>query len=134
MSSKAPSPAVPQPFSRTAEELIASLRRLPADEAPRMRRRPTQSLAGLVEDLVVKHSIGRHSPEQEIRDHWSEIVGHANASYSHPLEIDAKGRLIVQTSHAVVRNELFHHRAAILPKVQALAGCDHVRQLQLRSG
>lgn len=126
--------SLPPAFSRTAEELIASLRRLPSDEAPRMRRRPTQALSGLVEDLVVRHSIGRHSPEQEIRDHWPEIVGHANAAYSHPLEIDAKGRLIIQTSHAVVRNELFHHRATILPKVQALTGCNHVRQLHLRSG
>jgi hypothetical protein len=130
-----PEPELPEPraFSRTAEDLIASLRRLPVDGNTRMRRRPTRALSGLVEDLVVKHAIGRHSPEQEIREHWAEIVGHANAAYSHPLEIDAKGRLLIQTSHAVVRNELFHHRTSILSKVQALSGCNHVRQLHLRS-
>ena len=69
-----PEPSEPRTFSRTAEDLIASLRRLPLDDNPRARRRPTRPLSGLVEDLVVKHSIGRHSPEQEIREHWADHV------------------------------------------------------------
>jgi hypothetical protein len=82
----------------------------------------------------VKYQIGRHSPEQTIRDHWPEIVGAANASYSHAVRIDRGKSLMVLVSHSVVRNELFLYRESILGKIQKLPGCDHVRELNLRAG
>jgi hypothetical protein len=42
--------------------------------------------------------------------------------------------LIVVTSHAIVRNELFLHRTTITKKVQQLPGCSAVREVFLRSG
>ena len=127
-------PPPPPHFSRAAEELIAALRRVPDETPGRMRKRPTQPLGTLVESLMVKHQIGRASPEQTIRDHWTEIVGPANAHYSHAAQIDPRGRLVVLASHAVVRNELFHHRQAIVAKLQKLPGCAHIREINLRAG
>ena len=124
----------PQSFSRHAEKLIADLRRIPDETPDRMRKRPTRELASLVEDLLVKHQIGRDSPEQTIRDNWAEIVGPANAHYSHATQIDARGRLTVLASHAVVRNELFLHRKLIAEKIRKLKGCSHVRDLSIRAG
>ncbi len=121
-------------FSRHAEKLIADLRRIPDATPDRMRKRPTRELAGLVEDLLVKHQIGRESPEQTIRDHWVEVVGPANAHYSHAAQIDPRGRLTVLASHAVVRNELFLHRKLIAEKIRKLPGCNHVRDLNIRAG
>ena len=127
-------PDEPQPFSKTAEEMIGDLRGIPFREPRRMTRRPTKAVAPLIEELLVKYQIGRHSPEQTIRDHWVEMVGAANAAYSHPVRIDRGRSLFVLVSHSVVRNELFLHRETILEKIQKLPACDHVRQLLLRAG
>lgn len=127
-------PDEPKEFSKIAQELIGDLRGIPFDEPLRMKRRPTKAMAPLIEELLVKYQVGRHSPEQTIRDHWAEMVGTANAAYSHPVRIDRGKSLFVLVSHGVVRNELFLHRAAILGKIQQLPGCDHVREINLRAG
>jgi hypothetical protein len=124
----------PQPFSRAAEEMIASLRRLPLEIPRGMRKRPTKELASLIEEILVRNQIGRDSPEQAIREKWVEIVGSANASYSHPARIERDRSLVVLTSHSVVRNELFHHRLLILEKIQKLPGCHHIREINIRAG
>lgn len=124
----------PKPFSRQAENLIAALRRVPDDTPDRMRKRPTKELAGLVEELMVKFQVGRDSPEQQIRDNWPEIVGPANAHYSHAAQIDPRGKLVVLAGHAVVRNELFIHRKTIVERIRKLPGCAHVRELHIRAG
>ena len=127
-------PEEPPQFSRAAEEMIASLRRLPLEIPRGMRKRPTKDLAPLIESILLKFQIGRDSPEQTIRDKWSEIVGSANASYSHPARIERERSLVVLASHSVVRNELFHHRLLILEKIQKLPGCDHIREINIRAG
>jgi len=124
----------PKEFSRTAEDLIASLRRLPLDIPKGMRKRATKDLGPLIEEILVKNQVGRDSPEQTIREKWPEIVGHANASYSHPARIERERSLVVLTSHSVVRNELFHHRKLIVDKIQKLPGCGHVREINVRAG
>ncbi len=124
----------PKPFSYQAEKLIAALRRVPDDTPARMKKRPTKELSGLVEELMVKYQIGRDSPEQLIRDNWPELVGPANAHYSHAAQIDPRGRLTVLAGHAVVRNELFIHRKTIVQRIQKLPGCTHVRELNIRAG
>lgn len=126
-------PDVPHQFSRLAEELVADLRGLASDEPKRARKRPTVALADMVEQLLQKHQIGRAAPEYTIRDHWRELVGAANAAYSHPAMIE-RNRLTVLTSHAVVRNELFHHREEIVARIRKLPGCADIRSLNLRSG
>lgn len=124
----------PEPFSYQAGKLIAALRRLPDDTPARMKKRPTKELGNLVEELMVKYQVGRASPEQMIRDHWAEVVGPANAHYSHAAQIDPRGRLAVLAGHAVVRNELFLHRKTIVERIRKLPGCAHVRELNVRAG
>jgi Dna[CI] antecedent, DciA len=121
------------PFSKVAEDLIASFRRLPRDEPERQRKRPTREAGEAIEELLAKYHIGRTSLEDTIRAHWGEIVGPANAEYSHALRIDGK-RLAVQASHAVVRNELFLHRATIVERIQQLPGCSGVKEIWVRAG
>lgn len=120
-------------LTRSAEELIADFLQVPQDES-RARKRPTQDVASLMENLLIKHQIGRESPEHTIREHWAEVVGPANAHYSHAAQIDPRGRLVVLASHGVVRNELFLHRATIVAKIRKLPGCAHVREINLRAG
>lgn len=124
----------PHSFSRLAEEVIADFRGIPLDTPKRMKRRETKALAPMLEELLVKYHIGSRSPVDEIRDHWASFVGTANQSYSHPVEIDKRGHLVVLVSHAIVRNELFMHRTAILEKVKSLPGCGQVRDLRFRAG
>jgi hypothetical protein len=121
-------------FTKAAERLIGVFRGVPFIDPPKMRRRPTTSMAPLMETLLVKYQIGRHSCEQTIRDHWPEIVGEANASYSNPVRIERGRSLTVLVSHSVVRNELFLFRESIVEKVRKLPGCDHVSEINLRSG
>jgi hypothetical protein len=129
-----PVPDEPPQFSRAAEDLIASLRRLPLEIPRGMRKRPTKDLGPLIAQILVDNQIGCDSPEQTIREKWVEVVGSANASYSHPARIERGRSLVVLTSHSVVRNELFHHRMLILGKIQKLTGCDHVREINIRAG
>jgi hypothetical protein len=127
-------PGEPKEFSKSAQELIGEFRGIPFNEPRKMRRRPTKPIATLVDELLVKYQIGQHSCEQTIRDHWPEMVGVANAAYSHPVRMDRGQALLVLVSHGVVRNELFMHRDDILEKIRKLPGCDHVRELRLRAG
>jgi hypothetical protein len=126
-------PDQPHEFSRLAEELVGDLRGIASEEPKRAKKRATQPLSVVVEQLMQKHQIGRSSPEQTIRDHWAEIVGAANASYSHPVTIE-RTRLLVLTSHAVVRNELFLHKEGIVERIQKLPGCADVKSIYLRNG
>ena len=126
-------PDQPHRFSKLAEELVGDLRGVPFMEPRRQVKRPTQPLAGLIEDLMVKHQVGRPSAEQTIRDHWAELVGAPNAVYAHAVRID-KSKLMVLVSHAVVRTELFHHRAEIVKRIRQLPGCEGVKALDLRAG
>ncbi|MES2694258.1 MAG: DUF721 domain-containing protein [Verrucomicrobiota bacterium] len=126
-------PDQPYSFSKIAEELVGDLRGLAPEDPARSKKRPTRPLAELIEELLQKNQIGRSSPEQLIRERWVEIVGAANASYSHPARIE-RNRLIVLAAHSVVRNELFHHREAIVERIRKLQGCGDVKALNLRAG
>lgn len=123
----------PVTFSKLAEELVGELRRVPYDEPRRAVKRATQSLATVVEQLMVKHQIGRPSAEQSIRDQWPDLVGSANAAHSHAARIE-RGRLIVLAAHSVVRNEIFHHRDEIVRRIRQLPGCENLRSLNIRAG
>ena len=127
-------PGEPHRFSRVAEDLIASLRRVPSEDPRGIRRRPSHEFVELIDSLRSKHGIGRPTAEQAIRDQWKEIVGPANASYSNAVRIDERGRLIVHVSHAVVRNEFFLNRAEIVERIRKIPGCATVKQLHLSQG
>jgi hypothetical protein len=122
----------PKEFSRAVENLIAGFRDLPEDRS-RSKRRKTQDLGGLIDELLVKFRISHDSVEHSIREKWPELVGVANAAYSHPVVIE-RNLLVVLVSHSVVRNELFFHREGITEKIRKLPGCGEIRGLALRAG
>ncbi len=124
----------PHEFSRLAETLIGDFRGIPDETPARMRKRPTQDLKALIEEALNKHQIGREGPETRIREKWTDLVGPANAHYSHAAQIDPRGRLIVLAGHSVVRQELSLHRQTILKRIQQLPGCEGVRELVVRAG
>lgn len=125
-------PDEPKEFSRAVENLIAGLRELPEDRS-RSKRRKTTDLAAIIDELLVKHRISHDSLEHSIREKWPELVGAANASYSHPVVVE-RDLLVVLVCHSVVRNELFLHRDAIMEKLRKLPGCMKIKGLTLRSG
>ncbi|HEY4248937.1 MAG TPA: DUF721 domain-containing protein [Lacunisphaera sp.] len=125
-------PDEPKEFSREVENLIAGFREIPNDRS-RSKRRKAVDLAALVDELLVKYRISHDSIEHSIREKWPELVGAANASYSHPVTVE-RNQLVVLVSHAVVRNELFHHRLTILEKLKKLPGCAEIKGLALRTG
>ena len=128
-----PDPKAPPSFSKVAEALIADLRGIESDDPPRAKRRETRELGPLLEQLLQQYRIGREAPEYTIREHWKAIVGAPNAAYSHAVVIE-RNRLIVAAAHAIVRNELFLHRAEIVARIKKLPGCEHVKSIFLRAG
>jgi hypothetical protein len=124
----------PHRFSRQAEDLIASLRRIPSEDPGRARRRPAKGLVELIDGLRAKHGIGQPTAEQAIREAWSGIVGGANASHSHAVRIDERGRLLIHVDHSVVRDELFFNREEILQRVRKVPGAASVKRLHLSQG
>ena len=122
----------PKKFSRAVENLIAGLRDLPEDRSRSKKRRPTE-LTTVIDELLVKYRISHDSVEHSIREKWAELVGVANATYSHPLTVEKK-LLVVLVSHSVVRNELFLHRESILAKLRKLPGCAEIKGLALKTG
>lgn len=126
-------PREPHEFSRNIENLIADLRGLPGNRS-RSRSRPEQLLGSSIDKLLQKYQIGPEAPEHILRARWHEIVGNANAAYSHPVRIDKGAKLLVLTSHAVVRDELRLLETVILQRVRKMHGCEHVAGLVLRAG
>jgi hypothetical protein len=125
-------PEEPKEFSRAVENLIAGFREVPEDNS-RSRRRMTTDLGALIDELLIKYRISHESLEHSIREKWPELVGTANASYSHPVVVE-RGLLVVLVSHSVVRNELFLHRQTIIEKLRKLPGCSGIKGLALRAG
>lgn len=124
----------PHEFSRSIENLIADFRGLPGDES-RSKKRHDQPLGDAIDKLLRKYHIGDDAPDHTIRKHWAEIVGHANAAYSHPVKIDGKtGKLLVMVSHAVVRDELRLLETILLQRVRQLHDCEKVTGLTIRAG
>jgi hypothetical protein len=120
-------------FSRDVENLIADLRGLPP-ETSAARMRETRAMSDLTEHFLHKHRIGMKTPEEAIRDAWTEIVGTPNAEYCHPLRIDRNRVLLVGVSNPIVRQELLFHKAIVLQRLKAIPACAHLTDVQFRAG
>jgi hypothetical protein len=122
-------------FRPIARRLVAELRGVPDDAPARQVKRPTRALGPLLDELLVKHHIGRTTPEDTIREHWPELVGPGIAHYSHAGQIDPKGRLTVFYNQPVAGNELRFQQTAILERIRSLPGLRPlVRELNIRAG
>ena len=74
------------------------------------------------------------TPEDAVRDAWTEIVGAPIAHMCHPLRIDRERTLVVGVSNPVVRQELLFHKAGVLKRIQAIPACSHITDVSFRSG
>lgn len=126
-------PREPHEFSRDIQNLIADLRGVPGDRS-RSYARKTHPLGESIDRLLQKYQIGPEAPEHVLRARWHEVVGNANAAYSHPVRFDKGNKLLVLVSHAVVRDELRVLEPVILQRVRQLPGCERVSALTLRAG
>lgn len=129
-------PDAKQPqFSKLAEELIGEFRGLDASQPSRQVKRRAKSSAEVIEGIVNRYHLGDEaSPEQSLRDRWSEIVTPTLAAYSHVVEISKSGWLVVMVSNAVAKQELSNNRRIFLPRIKAVPGCEHIKGLSLRAG
>lgn len=129
-------PATPelQPFSKLAEELIGDLRGIATVEPARQRKRATRPAGELIEALVNKYHLGQASPAQALRDRWPELVTPTLAAYSHVIEINATGWLVIGVSNAVAKQELSNNRRLFLTRIKAVPGCDAIKGLSMRIG
>jgi hypothetical protein len=122
-----------KPFTRRIENLIANFRGLPENPS-RSRIRPVRGIDDLVEDVVRKHRIGMASPQDAIRNAWSEIIGESNQQFAHPARVERDRCLVVAVNDAVVRQELQFNKALLLKRVRAIPGCDQIREIVFRNG
>lgn len=122
-----------RPFTRQVENLIANLRGFPEDHG-RSRIRPIRSIDDLVEKILVRHRVGKSSPEETIRDCWASIVGETNQQFAHPARIEEGRCLVVMINDPVVRQELQFNKKLLIQRIRALAGCGGIREIILRSG
>lgn len=120
-------------FRRDVENLIADFRGLPPDTS-RSRLRQTRGLNDVVDQILHKYRIGMATPEDAIRQAWSEIVGEGNATFCHPLRIDRERTLVVGVSNPVVRQELLFHKAMILQRIRAIPAAHHITDVTIRTG
>jgi len=127
--------AQPPQFSKLAEELIGDLRGVDAAEPNRQVKRRTKTSAEVIEGIVNRYHLGDEaSPEQSLRDRWSQIVTPTLAAYSHVVEISKSGWLVVMVSNAVAKQELSNNRRVFLPKIKAVPGCENIKGVTLRAG
>lgn len=98
------------------------------------RPRDTRGVGDLVEHLMRKHRIGMKTPEDAIRDAWTEIVGEANAQYCHPMRLERDRVLVVGTSNPVIRQEMMFHKQTIMKRVREIPGCEGIAEVVFRAG
>ena len=123
----------PKEFSRAVENLIAGFRDLPEDPG-RSRRRPTVNLTALIDELLVKYRISHDSLEHSIREKWPELVGAANASYSHPVVVEKRPAGRPRLARRRPQRALPCTRTRSSRKLRKVPGCTAIKGLALRTG
>ena len=67
----------PHEFSRSVENLIASMRGLPTNDS-RSRPRRERPIGETIDQLLRKYHIGTDAPDHTVRQHWADIVDNTN--------------------------------------------------------
>ena len=120
-------------FSRAVENMVAEIRGLPPDTS-HSKLRDTRTAGDMVDQILRKYRVGMTTPEEAIREAWTEIVGAPNAEYCHPERIERNRTLVVAVSNPVVRQELLFHKAVVLQRIQAIPAAQHIKTVVFRAG
>lgn len=138
-------------FNREIENLIADLRGedipyrptkttyIPeyASIHPKRRglyERKTQGLESLLEKMRDDYKIGVASIEEIIMRNWKSIFGTDRAHRCAPERVINNEVLVVFVSNATLRNELQFDKRRLLKKLNAIEGCQNIRDIQFRQG
>jgi hypothetical protein len=119
---------MPRKFHRDVEHLISSLRGFPEEDLP-LKDREAAPLDSLLESLIARYHIDRHTPEETIQENWVRIIGAPYAKRCHPERIDASGALLVQVANATLKRELMFHEDRMLTVIGSLTDCGHIRRV-----
>ncbi len=120
-------------FRRDVENLIATLRGLPANRS-RAKLRNTTNLDNLVEVIFERHQIGKDNIEDVVMAHWKEIVGERTAHRCRPQRLVQGRKLIILAGSPVIRQELQFNQNRILRKLHALPGCHTINEVVILNG
>ncbi len=120
-------------YSRSTNNLIASLRGLPTDHSV-AKLRPAFTLGNLIEVLEQKYKIGQERVEDLIAKHWTEMVGEHAAHRSCPQRIVGGGILLIQVSNPMLKQEMQFQQQKILDRLHRLPGGGVIKALNFRAG
>ena len=120
-------------FTRRIENMVADFRELPINRSGARIRRMS-SIGALVDKLISKHNINQVRLESIIMEHWKNLLGPERAHRCVPQKITKDQSLIILTSNATLRNELFMSRNDLLEKIQQLPGCQNLKSVIVRAG
>ena len=120
-------------LSHHVQNLIASLRGLPASRNHHKKTRNTLSINELIDSVSKKYNIGKHSAQDIIMANWQYIMGPENAQRACPSNI-SRNTLFIKISNPIVRNELQFHIRKILKRLQSLPHCQKIKRITFVSG
>lgn len=119
-------------FSRSVENLIASLRGLPGNKAPFSRARPTKDIGLILSKTLKKFNLEAQPIETTLAKNWKSLLGEHLAHRANPDGLLQDGRLVIHVGSAAVRTELKFQEATLLKKIQVLEGGKAVKGFLFR--
>ena len=120
-------------FNRKINNLIASLRGLPADYSKAYWRKDV-TLNQVMDQIIHRFQVEETRIEELIASEWPSLVGEKNAVYSQPLRLDRGQRLYIAVSNPVIKQEMQFRKKVILQRLHKIPGCEGISLLVFRAG
>lgn len=120
-------------FTRRQENLIAAFRGLPRD-ARRSRVRRSRQIDDLLDSVLERYQVQTRTARDVLMENWVSIVGGGYAHRCCPVEITARGELVIRVASATLRSELAFFERRLLQKIRALELCGRIKKIILRAG
>ena len=97
-----------------------------------MERRQTQTVSNLLDEFFSDNLQAKEKlMESRVLNNWEKVLGHGVALVTRKLRF-SRGKLYVELSSAIVRNELLLSKQRIIARLNAEAKGDIVKDLVLR--
>lgn len=121
-----PSPVTDIDSQCRSDDIETCNRQLPVMEFGKMK-----TIEAALKETIRRLGIERKLKEQEVIEHWAEIVGEAVARNTKLLSLQ-DGRLRLHVPNAVWRQELHLARMSLMRKINDFAQMDLVEEIVLR--
>lgn len=116
-------------FSRSVENMIASLRGLPADSFSSYTR-PVKPIGDILGQVLEHYKIELTPVEETIMQNWRQLLG-KHAPRCAPESVDGPA-LVIRAANPVIREEIRFNERLILRKIQKLPRCSTIRTIKFR--